>query len=138
MTDTSTTKYRDISSSITLYCVGDERNLRTGHLWSDADRGKTTYSGKKPVLLPLWAQHIVHGRSRDLIPGPISVGFAVDQVLLCQYHPVHVPHASRISTGRHKDNTDSRNCCLRLTPVSIISPMIHTHVTCRRQTEGYY
>ena len=93
-------------------CIASEmKNLRTERLWSYADRGKATYSGKNPDLLPLWAQHIVYGGSRDLIPGPISVGFAVDEVVsrqifcsislvfLCQYHPVLVPHASSMSTA---------------------------------------
>jgi len=59
-------------------------------------------------------------------------------VFLCQYHPVHDPHASSMSYGKHKDTTDNRNCCLQSSAVSIIPPMIHTLATCRRQTEGYY
>jgi hypothetical protein len=37
--------------------------------------------GQKPVLVPLWAQYNVHSWCRVSIPGPVNVGFAVDEVV---------------------------------------------------------
>ena len=35
------------------------------HRWNEIDRGKSKYSGKKPVLLPLCPPQIPHGLTRD-------------------------------------------------------------------------
>ena len=83
--------------------------------WACVERcwqGKDHVLGQKPVLLLLWAQHIVHGGSRVLIPGPISVGFAVDEVVRRQI-------LVRV---------------LWFSFVNIIPSMFHTLVACRLQT----
>jgi hypothetical protein len=43
--------------------------------------GEDYVLGLKPVLVPLWASYIVHGGSWVSIPGPMNVGFAVDEVV---------------------------------------------------------